>query len=277
MLRRAPEAVIAAHILDPARRELFVEGARDRVFLLWLVGSDRDSNARVAEIDEVDIPQIVQGGRRARLFTFAAFANQEPAQIRFFADADMARIDDHDIPKNIWITDLRDLEGYIFRAECIDKALHLGVGVGDLDATAIVLSVARLARRLAALRLLSHRERLNLPFQRLNLERYVAVRDGEIQVDFDRVLRALIQTAGLSLSGFDDLKRRWEAEEEALYGIADAQLLHGKDVLCLVGEILVAYGITRADAEKLIWTSFERWMVDDHPVLGEVVDFLRAA
>ena len=276
-MRRDPEAVLTAYILDPRRRELFVEGRRDRLFLLWVVGSDRDPNARIAEIDEVDLPGMAEGGRRGRLLAFAARVVDDPSAIRFLADADLSRIRDAAVPRNVWLTDLRDLEGYVFRGECVDKALTLGAGADGVDASELVSNVSRLARRLAALRSLSARTGLKFPFQELDLARYVSVKRANVEVDFDQVLRVLVQNIGLSLSRFDDLMNEWTEEEAALKDVPDNQLIHGKDVMCLLSEVLFSHGVSRKDAPKLVWTSFERRLVGDYPVLVEVVASLSAA
>jgi hypothetical protein len=276
-LRRDPEAVVTAHILDPQRRELFVEGQRDRVFLLWLVGSDRLPNARVAEIDEVNLPGVGEGGRRARLLAFAGMLVGEPADIRFMADADRARLTAEAVPGNVWLTDLRDLEGYVFQPMCVEKALMLGANVAGIDADALVENIGRLGRRLAALRSLSVQEELRLPFQELDLYRYVSVNAAGVEVDHERVLRVLMQNAGISLSRFDELIEAWLREEGALEEVPVEQLVHGKDTMCLLGEFLGLYGVSRADAQKVVWASFERRLLDQYPVLQQVVSYLTAA
>ena len=237
-LRHDPEAVLNAHIMDPLRREGIIRRrSTDRLFLLWILGPDRAPNARVAEIDEVDLPGVTVGGSRGRLLAFAARIIGEPARIRFLADADMARLNGDQIPGNVWLTDLRDLEGYLFRVECVDKALVLGAGVDGVDVLEVLGTVTRLARRLAALRSLSLRTGLELPIQALDLPRYTSTNNAIVEVDFQRVLQVLMQNAGLSLANLDNLMAQWDVEAKALAGVSDDQLIHGKDVMCLLSEV----------------------------------------
>src|SRR5206468_3136096 len=70
MLRRDPEAIVTAHLMDRARRELYVEGRRDRIFLDWLISTDRHPDVSVVEISSVNLPEI-SGGERGRLLHFA--------------------------------------------------------------------------------------------------------------------------------------------------------------------------------------------------------------
>jgi hypothetical protein len=62
MIRRTPEAIIVAHTMDRSRRELYVEGRTDRIFLTWLLDERADQGTRILEIDFVDLPGEVLGG-----------------------------------------------------------------------------------------------------------------------------------------------------------------------------------------------------------------------
>ncbi len=62
MIRRTPDAIVIAHRMDPARRELYVEGHRDRLFFCWLMGLAQDVNTKVIEISAVDLPNVEAGG-----------------------------------------------------------------------------------------------------------------------------------------------------------------------------------------------------------------------
>src|SRR6266542_1133360 len=70
MLRRVPETILIAHRMDPGRRELYVEGVRDRVFLNWLVGDGLGLRSAVVPIELVDLPNVDEGGNRERLKRF---------------------------------------------------------------------------------------------------------------------------------------------------------------------------------------------------------------
>lgn len=64
-MRRDPQTILTAHRMDPTRRELYVEGPSDRIFLDWLAGEEKDANARIIEVSLVDLPRVsLLGGRR---------------------------------------------------------------------------------------------------------------------------------------------------------------------------------------------------------------------
>jgi hypothetical protein len=63
-VRQDPQRILAAHRMDPARRELYVEGPGDRIFLGWLVGDQKSPDARIIEIDLVELPTDILGGKK---------------------------------------------------------------------------------------------------------------------------------------------------------------------------------------------------------------------
>jgi hypothetical protein len=60
---------VVAYIMDPQRRELYVEGVGDKGFLDWLIGEAFLPGARVVCIDSIDI-EVDEGGNRGRLLAF---------------------------------------------------------------------------------------------------------------------------------------------------------------------------------------------------------------
>src|ERR1039458_9003533 len=107
-MQRDIKAIIVAHRIDPKRRELYVEGRRDRSFFLWFLGNERDPNAIIFDIDSVRCDDPVEGGCRGRLLTFATNIRSYNLKVRCFADADFDRILNRPVPANTWLTDRRD-------------------------------------------------------------------------------------------------------------------------------------------------------------------------
>ena len=70
-IRRHPDAIIMAHKMDPTRRELYVEGARDRLFLAWVFSDLIDRNTSIQQIAFVEMVDSIEGGERGRLIAFA--------------------------------------------------------------------------------------------------------------------------------------------------------------------------------------------------------------
>jgi hypothetical protein len=142
--------------MDQARRELFVEGPRDRLFLSWLASSGKDPNVSIIEIDFVELPEL-PGGNKGRLIYFAEQLGRGACDVRIqmFADADWDRLLERPVPARVWITDHRDMEGYLLRVECLEKVLRLGLGNAAVSAEVVLTSIKEHARRLCLLRLTS--------------------------------------------------------------------------------------------------------------------------
>jgi hypothetical protein len=241
---------------------------------MWTLGSSKHPNATVVEIDAVDMPGVEKGGNRGRLLTFAARALSEAPSIRCFADADSDRLLGRQVPKNVWLTDLRALESYVLRADCIEKILRLGVGTDKGDASVILKSVLAASRELAALRLASEYHSLELPFQSVRLERHVSVDGLTMVVDVRGVLRAVLQNANMPLTRCDEISAMAADMAARMEEFDDLQVAHGKDAVALLSALLVRHGVARDDAPRLFWTSFERAMADEYVVLQEVLAFL---
>jgi hypothetical protein len=275
MIRRHPDAVLAAHRMDPARRELYVEGKRDRFFLSWLLGSDLPAESSVREIAFVEIPNV-SGGERGRLIQFAHSLADHNVRIRMFADADWDRVLKKVVPERVWLTDHRDLEGYLLRVECIDKVLRLGVVTDQIAAESLLRVVKENCKRLGILRLLSECEGLNLPFQSTSLRRFLKTKKGEFTLDFDRYLRALLQNAGISLRELKPLRSRLTQLEAQYADTADTELIHGKDATCIIEAALLKCGVREEEGRRLLWCSFEARLVEPGSTLASVLAFVRA-
>ncbi len=275
MLRRDPQAVVAAHLMDQSRRELYVEGPRDRLFLNWLLGDDMNAETSVREIALVDLPRRQDGGERGRLLDFGQWLASKDVQIRLFVDADWDRLLSRSVPPAVWMTDHRDLEGYVLRAECVDKVLRLGIATNHGVAKDLLKVVNEQGRRLGILRLVSELDSLSLPFQRTRLRRYLDLRDGRVHLRFNPYLQTLLQNANISLSRFEEVCGRLEVVAEQYAAISDSEIVHGKDAMCLFEVALSSHGLRIGEAARLLWTSFEDSFIEAGSTLDAVLAFLR--
>ncbi len=277
MIRRSPQASLAAHKMDRERRELYVEGSRDRIFFAWLLGGRKDPNAAVVEIAMVESLGPAEGGERGRLLAFAEWMVRHEARLRCFADADWDRVLGLLPSPNVWLTDKRDLEGYTLRQECLEKVLRLGMLTDRLDAKAVLESVLRAAREVGILRLLSVRRNFRLPFQRTDLWRHVVVADGAVSVRLPNYLRALMQNAAISLKRLSDIQAEFAALATELADVASDQLAHGKDAFCMLERVFAECGAKRGEGARMMWTSFERVYIDNGSALAAAYEYLGAA
>ena len=275
-MRREPKAILAAHQMDPVRLELYVEGPLDRAFIKWIVGDSINPNARVLTMDVVDMPNNAQGGARARLITFAKSVEGHPAQIRFFADADTDRLHSISVPTNVWLTDLRDMEGYLFREDCLDKLLKLGLGEESINARQLRNTILGLGRTLGLLRLVSDEEGFDLPFQRTDMRRSLSCSKGRIDLalNLGRYIATLLQNAGLNQGLATHISARIEEKQALLDNVPDHEIVHGKDALCLLEEVLYAHSVHRDDAIRILRTCFERTFIYEYPSLRNAIEYL---
>lgn len=274
-MRRDPKAIVTAHQMDPARRDLYVEGPTDRQFLQWLVPTDEETKTRILEIAGVDTESVERGGERGRLLFFAKVVVDESVAIRCFADADYDVIWGNSVPENVWLTDCRDLEGYVLRDECIEKLVELGWRREGLDARELSSRVRRQCRCLGELRLASHDRDLELPFQSTRLRRYVSynIPCNEIALNRRGYLRTLLQNAGISLNQLNAVDSAWREAGETFDAWENRQVIHGKDAFAILSVVADTLGRS-PDVATALFTSFERRWVDEYETLARVRRYL---
>lgn len=276
-MRRDPLAIIAAHRFDPDRRELYVEGSKDKVFLEWVVADRRSPHASIILIDFVDLPDISDGGNKARLLAFMRIAENQVENIRGLIDSDSDTLLDTppSYPSNIWVTDWRSLESYVMTVECLDTALRLGCDVDYLEAENLFQNIAEIARKVSAIRYVSESENLRLPVSSYRWTRYLKCRrKGGVSLDIEGAIRSLMQNAGINLSQLHQILDNVDAAEQQFAELDDLHVIHGKDFMKILTLQLQEMGVKIDDAGRLMWTSFRREDIRKHMVLSEVVDYL---
>jgi len=265
--------------MDVGRRELYVEGVRDRVFLNWLVGDTRDTKASIVPIDQVELPEVDLGGNRERLKVFLQQVVSQPANIRGLIDTDHATFIEEAFPPNAWMTDLRDIEGYVLSEENVDAALRLGYGIDRVAAVNVLASTHEVGATLASIRLGSEKLGLKLPVSSANLSRCSkATRNGQITLDVQRLLQSLLQAAGISLGRLPEVTTEVAVARELIATFPIEQVIHGKDCMKILTLQFKALGSREvADAAPVLWSSFKREKLTEYPVLNDIVTFLTKA
>src|SRR5712691_6196320 len=225
MLGRDPDAIIVSHSMDPLRRELYVEGTRDRALINWIMDTKIGFHSSVVPIHLVKVPHVEFGGNRERLKRFLIEVAPAQKNIRGLIDADQSRITNEDPPSNAWITELRDAEGYVMTEENIDTALRLGLGIEKVSAKALMLSLFSVTRYISAVRLASHLNNFKLPISDCELKRYCgATQTGNLSIDADRFLKAMMQSADIGLSELERVRASVDEAAAKLQAIADAEI-----------------------------------------------------
>lgn len=277
MLRRDPDAIFAAHRMDPQRRELYVEGVTDKAFLEWLTGERMKRDARVITIDFVDMPGKERGGNRGRLIDFLSLVDGEPVDIRGLVDADHHRFhgDGGNLPSAAWLTDHRDIESYVLTEANVDTVLRAGCGLLHPSADTVFQSMTECAGFIAAVRLVSARGSLDLPTSHGTWLRSVSCRNG-VCVDLQKrqLVASLLQAAGQSLTALDQLLADVAATECELGTLPQRDVLHGKDCMQILTKQLASAGVKVDDAGRLLRATFLRDRLHDFPTLSAIVEYL---
>ncbi len=274
-MRRTPEAILVAHRMDPERRELYVEGVRDRVFLGWLLANALHPTATIREIALVDI-DFPEGGEKGRLLEIARRCAGGPLSLGFFADADIDRLLGRHPPSNVWFTDYRDMEGYVLDVPCVDKVLRVGFASDLPTAEELLSEIWRVARSLGLLHVVSEENGLRLPFQRTECTRYVDIeRPCRLNFRMESYVQALLQNAALSITKRDDVLALLDTVGRRLANVPDCQVVHGKSAFALLRKTIRCLFVKDCgNADYVLWTSFDRSSVPQYASLSRVVAFL---
>ncbi|GAA3213897.1 hypothetical protein [Actinocorallia longicatena] len=278
-MRRDVAAILIAHKFDPLRRELYVEGKKDRVFLEWATGTRKSDQALIIQIEFVDIPDCPTGGNRSRLLKFLSQVQGEAADIRGLVDADSDRLKDviPTYPDNVWVTDWRSIESYVMTEECLDAALRLGGSIDSIDAKSALRNVMVVARWLAAVRFASESNDFRLSVSEAKWAKYIKCQPGgTLTVDQESIIVSLCQKAGISLAkaSLDSVVGAIKEAEERLAKLDDLHVVHGKDFMKILTILLDRFTVNVDDAGRLLWPAFQRERLSEYPALAEVVEYL---
>jgi len=279
MLRRDPEAIIAAFELDPERRVLYVEGTSDQAFFNWLTKKSLNSNSMVSCIDEVNLPATGSddsGGNRGRLLRFLMQVQNEGVSIAGFVDKDQDHLLGNESSlANVFYTDFRDRESYVFFEENLDTALRMGVGLHTVEASELLKSTFETSLKLAAIRLVSEKRKLKLPVSSTNWDKHVTARKGIVQaVDLDRIVNQLFQQANHSLKQKKSVLGEVLSTVEALSKYDPRQVVHGKDTMRILDRQFKSLRVKVDDVSIVLKATFRPELISSFPNLRAAVDFL---
>ena len=155
-------------------------------------------------------------------------------RIRFFADADMDRVLQLSKPDNVVLTDGHDLDSYALSIECLKQICISGLALED-ESTELLTFAGRICRPIGILRFTSWRQNLRLSFQRTvtekNMRKFIINGSTGYQLDLERLCEALLQNSAISLSQKPQLMLYYRQEITTLSRHADAEIIHGKDLI----------------------------------------------
>jgi hypothetical protein len=277
-IRRLPEAVIKSLEMDPDRKYLFVEGLEDRLFIEHVFEGSYDESLIVLEIDSVDIRGNIEGGNRGRVISFAKIADENNAshRIRCFIDKDYSEFIEEVFPTCIITTDFRDLEAYLLEEKYLNKFLKIGLKVEKIVGKHL-LDVLLQARYFGCVRVTSLENSLKLSVNSTNekLHKYVEVtKQFEIEIKEREYIQSLLSNSNIAIKK----ERLLELLNNTIskYSTANSRdLIHGKDLIIVLKEIISKLGFKKDNIENIFWMSFDKVDMDKYAKLVEVYNFIK--
>ena len=259
--------------MDPKRRELYVEGKKDRLFLKWLTLGRISTNSKILDSSFVEIDES-QGGEKERLILFAKLAEDKAKNIKFFIDKDFDRFLLRDYPNNLWSTDLNDMEGYLFEESNINKCCLLGCRFDKTDPMIIFNKAIEYAINIGCLRLVSKKFDLKLSINKSKVTKYIKKSGDKIHFNFKSYIVAVIQNSGQRQDLINSISMRLSELKSTLSGIDPIYLVRGKDVILIFSRILALKGVKLTNFEEIFWSSINEKNLQSYKNLSDVVSYL---
>jgi len=274
-MKRDLKAVVLAHLMDKNRKDLFVEGQRDRLFLTHLKNGEITST-RILEVDSVDIPGV-KGGNRDRLLYLGkrAYECGIGSQLLAFADSDMSHFFPEVRTKNVTVTDFRDLEGYLINEKCIRTYLLNILFEDKVSSKDILFAVRKSTLRVGCLRILDFQNKYKLPFKKTNLTTCLTFENNEIILDVAKFIRMLLSNSKRSSKLSERIVNELREIDTKYVEVDFLQLAHGKDTLTLIE--FAMRKLCRKPVQEVsstLWLTFNPSDKDKFKRLSHVMQFI---
>jgi hypothetical protein len=240
-MERTPQAFIAALKMDPNRKNVFVEGNKDRLFLKWLTEGKKNPNCQIVEISFVKFNTRLEGNKE-KIKYFAKIVGSENKNIKFFCDSDYDTILSQKLPPNIITTDNNDIEAYLFEKSFIEKSLVLGYGCEKINSEIIINTCLNIAAKIGVLRILSFKNNYHFSINDTNIIKYIHKSGEVINFDFEGFLRAVIQNSKLSLKEFTKYQKEHISLLSAYSDLPLIKLTRGKDLIVILSKTIKEFG-----------------------------------
>jgi len=277
ILVRDVDALMAAFIMDPHRKELYVEGRDDVSFLLWLSGNNKSQNILLQDISSIGVDGIIikkGDGNKDRAICLARFLSSADLPVKFFLDADFDRVLGKICPTNVLLTDKRDLEGYYYSENVITKLIFHVFKLKGVRYDQLIKNVHSIAKYISCCRILSLATNLKLPFQNTDLSRHVVFEGGVWVVKKKELVRALLQQAKISLKNLNNILDSVEYVNEEITDADIEDMLHGKDTAWIILKLLRKKYKSYDENIQFFCASFERSEVEQYPSLKDTLQYI---
>lgn len=201
-IKRSIEELSAIYAVEPEIRDVFVEGATDKLFIEWYLCKKGIDNVSVYTIELIDISDEVLskhnlrlGSNRCRVIALSCELEE-----RCGPDCNVICIADRDfedycpsVGMNSYLsfTDGNALELYAFTPSVIEKFLLVALGGFPLSTKNFIDTVGNILNRIFAIRLTNERLRWGMSW--IPFTRYINVSRTRIEFMEDDYIRAYLQ------------------------------------------------------------------------------------
>jgi len=186
----------------------FVEGKRDLAFWNELLPISERDNGVIYPIDLLDIKENQEGAKGRCLKLLQIFYEKGlHHRVKVFVDDDYDSILEKEHPDNVITTDYKDLESYFFEENILSRVITTGFAIEIDGCSEYIQCLKRLCWPIGIARILSIKEKLLLPFSKTfensKRRKFIDGKNTDANIDFERLIRILIQNSNNSLSGYD--------------------------------------------------------------------------
>ncbi len=274
MIRRTPEAIISAALMDPKRRDLYVEGVSDKLILEYLLRERMGSNVRILPIDIAVETNVTLDGAKGRLIAFATQAEVSGVtNLRFLADSDMDDILGVQPPSNTFMTDFPDMEGYVISERNLDKLLRVSLSLSQPGAQDLHRALMRMASSIALLRFISKRDSLRLRITKTNKSRCILINTQLPELDLPRLIRTVCQNTPRLPCEESVVCAAVEASREDFESIYSKKI-RGKDYMELMGLFFRKLQVGVRDFDAVLLGTLHEAETMSQPTLKQITLYL---
>lgn len=275
-MERTPEAFLAAIKMAPSRKNVFVEGSKDRLFLNWLAGKKKNPNCQIVEINFVKFSKRLEGNKE-KIKYFANIIDDKYNNIKFFCDSDFDAFLSSDIPSCIINTDYNDIEGYLFNKKLIEKTIILGFQSEKINIDTLISTCLNFSIKVGVLRILSIKKEYFFSINATSISKFIRKKCDVINFNFDDWLKAVLQNSNHSLRDFAKIKNEHKILFSQLSSNSPNDLIRGKDVIEIFERIIKLWGYNSVNYDISLWSALDehKLLNKSHPNLACIINFIQ--
>jgi hypothetical protein len=232
-------------IADESLRILFVEGVQDLQLWRKLIDDDERDCCTVYPISEVKLVNN-QDNNRQRCLDLAAITSGwlEADRVIFFIDADNDHLLGMPSTPRVVLTDFRDLESYALTPPIFEKVCVIGLAATVPDSHLTIQDITAAVRPIGALRALSQRDNLRLPFKRAfpdaGIKRVWSRTGHRYSCSITGVIIALLNRQYGSAARAQAVTSDLQTFMASIGAFDDKYVVHGKDLVAFLSK---KYGV----------------------------------